>query len=224
MRINAALDMTTYAVNEMQEVTVMYWNRIIKGWITLILTLSVLCLMSSPVQAFTEMTDEELSQVTGTGFSSFTLQNDVARAYFNIQASTFTEIQSLKMGYTNGGWDQDWTKVSLGSSTQDLVCKGFYIEAKFSNISDASTRTLDYLKVGTPAMTGPITANFNSFSGHIGNGTATGGADYYRANLSRSTITSNNDEFYLQLNRTGAQTGYAGWWVFFKNATVSPAP
>jgi hypothetical protein len=167
-----------------------------------------------------QLNDDELSAVTAAGFSSFTLNDQVAKAYFNIETSTFTEIQSLKMGYYNNGWDENWTNVSLGSSTQDLVSKDLYIEAGFSNISDSAKRTLEYLRVGTLSMTGPISADFNSFSGHIGDGNG-GGVDYSRQNLGHKTITSNNDEFYMQLSRAGTLGAPAGWWFFWKNATVN---
>lgn len=176
-----------------------------------------------------QMNDDELSEVTAAGFSSFTLQDGVTKAYFNIEAKTFTEIQSLKMGYYHNGaslgWDEDWTNVSLGSATEDLYCKGIFIEAKFSNIANAATRTLDSIKIGTPAMTGPITATFNSFSGRIEDGTGVpvivGGIpiDGKRiTTLGTRTVYSNNDEFYMQLSATGAQSG---WWFFWKNATVN---
>jgi hypothetical protein len=206
------------------EVGFMFRRLFVRGTITLVLTIAALLLMSMPAHAFTEMTDDELSQVTGAGFSSFSLENDVAKAYFNIEAKTFTEIASVKMGYyDNGsgfGWDQDWVNVSLGSATEDLVCKGFYIEAKFTNLSDPATRSLDYIKIGTPSMTGPITATFNSFSGRIEN---PGGVlvDGQRLNLGRNTIYSTNSEFYLQLSKSGTQ---AGWWAYWNNATITPVP
>jgi hypothetical protein len=176
-----------------------------------------------------QMNDEELSDVTAAGFSSFTLTDNVTRAYFNVEAQTFTEIQSLKMGYYNDGtttgWDEDWTNVSLGSSTESLTLKGLYIEASFSNITDSKARTLNSLKVGTPSMTGPITATFNSFSGRIEDGTGVpvivGGQsiDGHRIiTMGTKTVYSNNDEFYMQLSNSGAQKG---WWFFWKNATVN---
>lgn len=201
-------------------------NRGTRGLITLILATAMLILLASPVHAFSEMSDDELSQVTGEGYSSFTFENDIARAYFNIEARTFTEIESLKMGYYDDGatlgWDEDWTNVSLGSSTQDLVCKGFYIEAKFSNLADPATRTLDYLKVGTPSMTGPISATFNSFSGHIESGGVVA-IDGRRLNLGTRTITSTNSEFFMQLTLNPDPTGpQKGWWFSWNNATITP--
>jgi len=166
-----------------------------------------------------EMEDEELSEVTGEGFSSFTLENEVARAYFNINAATFTEIDSLKMGYYDDGvsygWDEDWVGVSLGSASESLVCKGLYIEAGFSNIADPDNRTLNYLKVGTPDMTGPISANFISFSGHIENSGVVL-VDGRRLNLGQRTIYSTNSEFNMTLDKDD------GWWFHWDNATITP--
>jgi len=227
----------------------MNWNKWIRGFLTLILSMVVMIMLSAPLYAdvnvqdlemgthdyiidkqqsfncsMVQMSDNELSDVTAAGFSSFTWDNSipdisVATAYLNIQTSTFTEIQSLKMGYHNSGWDEDWTNVSLGSSTQDLVCKGFTIQASFSNLTDPATRTLNSLTVGTPSMTGPISAYFNSFTGHIGNGTDTGGVDYTRTDLSSSgtvvrTIYSNSDKFYIQLSSTG-------WLFYWRNGTLN---
>jgi hypothetical protein len=172
-----------------------------------------------------QMNDDELSSVTAAGFSSFNLTGNVTNAYFNVEAQTFTEIQSLKMGYYNNGWDEDWTGVSLGSSTEALTCKGLYIEASFSDITSSTARTLNSIKVGTPSMTGPISATFNSFSGRIEDGTGVpvivGGQpiDGHRiTTLGTKTVYSNSDEFYMQLNATGSK---AGWWFYWKNATVN---
>ena len=206
----------------------MRWRQITRGWITLVITLTLLLLLSSPVHAFSELNDNELSEVYAEGYSSFTLdiETGVAKALWNIEARTFTEIDSLKMGYydnvSGSGWDQDWENVSLGTPTVDLVCKGLYIEAKFTNLADPATRSLDYIKLGTPSMTGPISATFNSFSGHIEN--LTEGvliADAHRLNLGQRTITSTNSEFYMQLTATGPQTG---WYVYWSNATITPFP
>jgi len=232
----------------------MQWNAN-RGWLTFVVSLVVFILMITvPLYAaennqdteisahdylldrqqsfncsMVQMNDDDLSSVTAAGFSSFTLQDGVTRAYFNIAASTFTEIESLKMGYYNNGittaWDEDWTNVSLGSSTEDLLCKGLYIEASFTNITDSATRALNSIKVGTPSMTGPITATFNSFSGRIEDGTGVpfmlGGQpiDGHRiTTLGTRTIYSNNDEFSMQLSNSGPQKG---WWFFWKNATVN---
>ena len=243
-------------------------NLLNKGCLTLVLTAVALIVMSTPLYSAenkqdTEMTahdyildrqqsfncsmvqmkDDELSDVTAAGFSSFTLNDltGVTRAYLNIEAQTFTEIQSLKMGYYNGGWDEEWAGVSLGSSTESLTCKGLYIEAGFTDIANSTgNRNLDFLRVGTPSMTGPITANFNSFSGCI----KTAGVTDPIVNQSRGPINSgdlttiysnpghNNDnsEFFMQLSKTGTAgtsnvpAAQAGWWFYWSNATVTRVP
>jgi len=191
------------------------WENAMRSWRT-VLVLMILCAWALPLHAWMwEVGDEELSEVTGEGFSSFTLQDGVARAFFNINVSTYTQIDSLKMGYYNGGWDQDWTNVSLGSASEDLQIKGVYIEASFSNISDPATRQLNYIKVGTPDLTGDISANFNSFSGRI---TLQDGTDYvngYRQSLGTRTLTGHNSEFSVKLDRNN------GWWVEMNRASVN---
>ena len=185
-----------------------------------IFTLLILCAWASPLHAWMwEVGDEELSEVTGEGFSSFTLEQDVARAFFNVNVSTYTQIDSLKMGYYDDGvttgWDQDWTNVSLGSATENLEIRGVFMEAKFQNLTDPATRKLQYVKIGTPDMKGPISANFNSFSGRItDSGTVL--VDGRRLNLGARTIYSNNGDFSLTMDRD------AGWSAEWGNATITP--
>lgn len=192
-----------------------------RGWMFAAVIL-VLCLFCSPVHAWMwEVGDEALAEITGEGYSSFTLENNVARAYFNITAATYTEIDSLKMGYYNNGitglgWDENWEGVSLGSPTESLVCKGLYIEAGFSNMADPATRQLDFVRVGTPSMTGPISANFISFSGHIENPIDGVLVDGRRLNLGMRTIYSTDSEFSVTLDRN------SGWWFNWNNATITP--
>jgi len=232
----------------------MQGHRITRVWISVLFAFTLLILPASPVHAATddqntaaptpgvtlntkqgaspsmvELADADLSEVYAEGFSSFTLENDIVKASLNIEARTFTEIQSLKMGYYHDGstlnWDEDWTNVSLGSATEDLVCKGLSIEVKFTNLSDPATRTLDYIRVGTPSMTGPITATFNSFSGHIENLTDGVLVDGHRiTTLGTRTITSTNSEFYLQLALNPPAGQPLGWYFYWSNATISPAP
>ena len=122
-----------------------------------------------------ELSDGEMSSIHATGFSSFDLNTTtgIARIDLNTMTlSTYTTIDSLKMGYYTRGsldWDNSWSGVSLGTSSADLVFNGLFIEAKFSNdVTNPSTRKLDYLRIGTPDLTGTVSANFNRFSGDIG--------------------------------------------------------
>lgn len=195
-------------------------HNILRNSFTVILFTIFFLLVTADVHAWMhEVSDEELSEITGEGFSSFTLEDGVARVYLNIETSTFTEVDSLKMGYyDNGvttGWDQNWENVSLGSASEDLVCKGIYIEAGFTNIADPSSRQLNYLKVGTPDMTGPISADFVSFSGHIENPTDGVLVDGSRINLGSRTIYSTNSGFSVMIDES------SGWVFFWDNATIT---
>jgi len=172
-----------------------------------------------------ELSDGELSSVHGAGFSTFTLSTDtngnslVALNFSGVTLSTWTEIQSMKMGYYlkgTTGWDNDWTSVSLGTSSTDLVAKGLYIKAGFSgDITNPATRQLEYVQIGTTSLTGPVSANFNSFSGTLDNGIT----NISRTNLGAATITSSGGGFYLSLQRSGSQMGYTFNW---SSATKTP--
>jgi hypothetical protein len=138
--------------------------------------------------------------------------------FSGVTLSTWTEIQSMKMGYYLKGttaWDNDWTTVSLGTQSTDLVAQGLYIKAGFSNITDPATRQLEYVQIGTTSLTGTVSANFNSFSGTLDNGIT----NISRTNLGAATITSNGGGFYLSLQRSGGQMGYSFNWV---SATKTP--
>jgi hypothetical protein len=165
-----------------------------------------------------ELSDGEMAVIYGTGFSDFTLNGDIATLNFGgVTLSTWTEIQSMKMGYyLKGGtttWDNDWTNVSLGSQSTDLVARGLYLEAGFSNITNPATRQLEYVRIGTLNLTGAISANFNSFSGTLDNGVTTFTRD---ATFGAATITAApGTGFNLTLSRNGVgnQMGYSFNWV-----------
>jgi hypothetical protein len=167
-----------------------------------------------------ELSDNDLADVYAAGFANFSFENDIARVDFNnLVARTWTEISSLKMGYYNNGtttgWDNDWTNVSLGSASNDLIFQGLYIEAKFSNTSDPANRKLEYVRIGTNNLSGTISADFNSYSGTIGGAGVTG----QRTNLGTAAINSNQTGIYLSLQRSGSQMGYSFHWV---SATKTP--
>ncbi len=158
----------------------------------------LLTLLPTANAHMTKMTDSELSEITGEGFSRFSLSNGVALAEFNIRASTYTEIDSMKLGhYDNGsslGWDQDWTGLTMGSQSSDLLLQGFYFQAVFDNINDPATRKLDRITIGWRHVTGTITADFSSYSGYLQ------GTTYSRGNLGTKTITLNNEPMSLTID------------------------
>ncbi|MCB2149464.1 MAG: hypothetical protein KQI81_23490 [Deltaproteobacteria bacterium] len=171
------------------------------------LPFSGLCEMSA-------MTDNELSQITGHGFSEFSLTNvdglDIARISLNMQASTWAEMDSMKMGYwDNGsgmGWDQNWTGVSMGSETTDMILSNFVIQTEFVNVNDAATRQLKSITIGYENVTGTLSGNFASLS------RTTGAA---RTDEGAATYVFNGDPFLLHINVEGDNPGV---WLDFGNA------
>lgn len=187
-----------------------------------------LYLVSSVNAQMLQLSDEDLSETYAAGFSNFSVTNGIATAILNINTSTYTEIDSLKLGYYNDGsalgWDEDWTNVKIygtpKDSTKDFTTAGLVIQAKFTNIDDPATRKLEYVKLGVQSATGDITANFNSFSGDIDDGDLIPEYNGHRiTTIGSQTITCNNSEFSIMLSASGVNKGY---WVHFTNATVAP--
>jgi len=184
----------------------------------LVTALLLLCATAS-FAGMSRMSDGELSAVVGQGFSSFTMSDGVANANFSgISGSTYTEIDSLALGYWdkgNGsgkGWDQNWTQVKLGTSSNDLTFKGFYFQAVFdpSTVNDPANRKLLSLSMGSKDVTGQLTANFQSLSATIG------GQDVARGTLGVQTFQFNHTELSLNIDLTGSHKGI---WVNMGNAT-----
>ena len=180
-------------------------------------------IMLFPAASFAKMAvlaDKELAGIVAYGFSSFTLVDGVARADIDINAWTYTEIDSLKLGYyddgTTTGWDEDWTDVRIGSDTEDLAVSDLYIEAVFENIDDPGTRSLKSVKFGTADMTGSITGAFNSFSGDIAAGSPVSG---HRLAPSFTSISFTGTGCHVSLNVDGVHKGY---WIHWDNAATSP--
>lgn len=188
-------------------------------------TLLCLFLPVSSWAGMAAMNDAELSAVVAQGFSSFTMSTDsvsgnrVALADFTgISGSTYTEIDSMKMGYwdnTGGGskgWDQNWTTVKLGTAANDLILNGFFFKAEFdpATINDPANRQLKSFTIGSKDVTGTVAANFQSFSGVLG------GSDLSRAALGNSTYQFNHTELSFSLDLSGSRKGF---WVNMGTAT-----
>lgn len=182
----------------------------------------ILLLLLLPVSGWagmSAMSDKELSAVVAQGFSSFTMVNGVALADFSgISGSTYTEIDSLKMGYWDKtgsgskGWDQNWTSVKLGSSANDLIFNGFFLKAEFdpATINDPANRQLKGIVIGSKDVTGVVSADFQSFSGIIA------GGDVSRAALGQRSYQLNHTELSFSLELSGPRKGV---WVNLGTAT-----
>jgi hypothetical protein len=204
-----------------------------------------------PVNGFSELQaldDNGLSDVYAqAGFASFTITDtDIdgtifseTKARFNIKAYTFTEIDSLKLGYHDEydyknptptyGWDEDWENVQLGGSltdpSQDFFAEGFYFAATFTDINDSANRELKSFKFGFDYVQGPISADFINYSGTIDDSNDnTPEYNGHIMNLGPVTITADpgntgNGGMEISLNIENYDKGY---WVTFDNAVVTP--
>lgn len=162
----------------------------------------LLCLPTPLPAQMVRLEDDELAAITGHGFSSFSVTQenglDIARMNLDIRASTYTEIDSLKMGYydrgAGSGWDQNWLATDLGEDSSHLSLSGFFMEARFTNLDDAGNRQLSGVTFGYQSVTGTISTNLQSFSGTIQ------GAAYDRENLGDTVITLNNEVLAFTLD------------------------
>ena len=166
-------------------------------------SLLVLLLAPAPLSAqMARLADDELAAVTGHGFSSFSVTQenglDIARMNLDIRATTFTEIDSLKMGHwdkgAGTGWDQNWLGTDLGEDADHLSLSGFFMEARFTDLDNADTRQLTGITFGYRSVTGTISADLQSFSGTIQ------GVAHDRANLGETTVTLNDEVLAFTLD------------------------
>ena len=172
----------------------------------------ILVLFIIPGEALCEMVamdDMALSQITGHGFSNFSLTHDaasgmdIARVDLNLQADAYATIDSMKMGYwdngTGIGWDQNWNGVTMGSVAQDLALNGFFIETQFTDIDDATARQLKTIEIGFKQAYGTLSADFSSLS--LKNST--------RENAGAATYTFNGDPLVMRITVDSDNPGVA---------------
>ena len=192
------------------------WN--IKFWRLLIIPALFIILFADAATAEMHiMSDKALEKIAAFGIYQFALSDDMAMASLDIEVSTYTEIDSLKLGYYddgNGmGWDENWTNVQIGSDSNKFVIKNVYIKITYDNIHNSTLRSLRSIKIGSTDMTGSIVADFNSFSGRIAS-TING----HRITPDFCKITFNNTGGFILLEMQGDQQGYS---VNIDNATTT---
>lgn len=179
---------------------------------------------SSTGYAPTQMSDSELSEIEGQAFfkiehfpasSEFwdvvnpsgapvgrkynTGSQNVIRISMGIDVEAHAFIESQKMGYYNGGWDQDHTNFWVGdrSSTGDggpLRLNGLYIDLGYDNIGNAANRTLNYVEMGSMRVTGNVTQTINSINGLIAAGTGANNGVMLRQTASGTRVVNFNNE------------------------------
>lgn len=161
------------------------------------------------------LSDEQMGDISAAGFSRFVVDGNTVRADFNIQAQTYTTIESLKMGYwdkgSGDGWDQHWEQVRFGSEDVDMSLSGLFIEATFDNIGDTANRKLLSVFFGFRQATGELAANFQSLS-RLGVGVG-------RTNPGQTTFRLQNSELAFSFQLEGANKGI---WVSFVDKPPTP--
>jgi len=219
----------------------------------ILITLTLIVLPSPALCELKSLDDDGLSEVYAEGFAEFQI-NDLGGgltetyALFNIRADTYTEVDSLKLGYHNEydykdptpayAWDEDWVNVQIGKietgslsddagfydPTEDFIAEGLYLRAEFTNINNSATRQLKTFAFGVKHAQGDIKAVFNQFSGTINDGAGAPEYNGHDLNLGPMTITSDptgsgTGGFEISLS---IDTYDKGYWVTFDNAIVTP--
>jgi len=179
------------------------------------------------------MTDAELSSVEAQSLidiSQFTNLNgsqNVIHVDLGIDVDIMAHMASMKMGYYNSGWDIDMTNYYLGSTDQTTPLKwnGIFMEFGFDNISNNTTRTLNYIDIGTPSANGTVTAAMNSVSalvspgGNVPNGVL---QRYTGLAGTNTTVTFNNEPVSFLFASKYSYNGANVTGIFNKIPNLTP--
>jgi hypothetical protein len=158
----------------------------LKMFVALITGSLMLLLSYSTGFAPTKLTDSELSDIdsqaifrithyTGSAAIPFgtypayqTGSTDTIRLELGLDMEMSAYIRSFKLGYYDGGWDQDVTNYYWGRRTssgpvltEPLRWTGLFLDFGFDNLADNATKVLNYIEVGTPSATGQVTGTLN---------------------------------------------------------------
>ncbi|PIE74579.1 MAG: hypothetical protein CSA18_04320 [Deltaproteobacteria bacterium] len=168
-----------------------------------------------------KLSDSKMKNITGQkAFTRFSVINNTTRIFLNTHIETFTEIDSVKIGYYDRqnhglGWDQDWTDLSFGTDTsQTLKIDGLIIKADFDDLN-AANPNLKRLIIGSNHLNGTISGNFNSFTGaykpEVAGEPPSTPVRRIRENISNKNFTfdsaTENQGFFIILSPEGPKSG-----------------
>jgi len=146
---------------------------------------------------FWPVVDQNGAQIGTRGYN--TGSQNVIRISMGIDVEAHAFIESQKMGYYNGGWDQDHTNFWIGDrsdtgSGAPLKLNGLYIDLGYDNIGNAANRTLNYVEIGSMRVTGNVTQTINSINGLIAAGTGANNGVMLRQTASGTRVVNFNNE------------------------------
>jgi len=164
----------------------------------------------------------------GEDFSSFSVEetDEYAAVQLGIQVSTYATIDQLMMGYwdngTGAGWDQNWTGVSLGTATEDLVLNDFFIQVNYDDVNSPG-RQVESVQIGFKDVTGQMTADtFASLSQGQYNFTDNTWTEISsRLGIPDSGFQFNGDTLAINV-LLDEPAGHGGIYFDFGNATPIP--
>jgi hypothetical protein len=187
--------------------------------LNILIILALICLLTDSSFALEALSKEKMKETIGQrALTDFSTTDTTTRLFLNTHIETFTEIESIKLGYfeRNGlnGWDQDWTNMSFGTQQTNLTIDGLIIKADFDDLN-SSEPVLKRFIIGSNMLNGTVSGNFNSFTGTynpvLEGGNASDAQEYTRANLGNKTFTfdstSEGQGFFLILNPEAASQG-----------------
>lgn len=169
-------------------------NMISPAGISCFVVLFFLCLIICPVNVFAELTalsKSEMKEVTGQqGMTDYSVEGNIARLFVDVHIETAGTIDSVKAGHYNGGWDNDFTGITIASDADPLKVDGLVFIADFDDIN-SQNRNLQTVVMGTNRIQGSVSATMNSYTG-VYNDALTGGSGNpvycSRTNLGNTTF------------------------------------
>ncbi len=181
-------------------------------------------LFTSPLLAeMKQLTEENLSDIYGTGLLNFSIEHrsikttnnvllpdgyvhhDVAVIDIGTEIDLHAEVDSLKLGHYDNGWDVNITNLTAGKSeSRPLSLDGLKIEVAFDDIASPNRKLL-FIKAGSDDINGNLNGDFHSLN-----------ADG-RANVLLLPVLLNSRRTHIGELLNSLEFNHTDFWVAFAN-------